>query len=471
MALRCTAPPIPSSRISLAHRTDGSDVSRIPIALPIAVFALLTGALFIFSDDAETSQIRGAEPQSITFVPASFVPTPNMSLAGILGGPPERSGPEVVEQRQAPQADPSVGGPTAWFPSSLLIPPVAEPAQGQTTLAEPVVATPRASTVFSGGGAERVLSLSGIRAGPAEPAAEIREPLLNPDGINLDPVTEADEQTSYKAHESPPGRFTQLSVGGRHNCGLREDGSIFCWGDNSEGQSDARSGSFIQVSAGFFHNCGVREDWSVECWGATDFGDVSSTAGTWQFVAQPPGPFVDVSADGGRSCGLRADGSVACWGSIANNRRTPPVVPSERFVQISVGADSCGLMADGGVLCWGTHEGVEVMPEGPFIQYSVGGWQKCGLQRSGRTVCRGWEPSGYEAPTCRFVQISVGYRHSCGVREDGGVVCWGDNTFGQSDPPAGRFQQVGAGGANIPYGGHSCGLREDGTVECWGGEE
>ena len=44
----------------------------------------------------------------------------------------------------------------------------------------------------------------------------------------------------YKyGRSSPPEeeRFTSISAGGRHTCGLQEDGIIVCWGDNSEGQS------------------------------------------------------------------------------------------------------------------------------------------------------------------------------------------------------------------------------------------
>ncbi len=30
--------------------------------------------------------------------------------------------------------------------------------------------------------------------------------------------------------------FTTLSAGGRHTCGISEDGGAYCWGDNSFGQ-------------------------------------------------------------------------------------------------------------------------------------------------------------------------------------------------------------------------------------------
>ena len=43
----------------------------------------------------------------------------------------------------------------------------------------------------------------------------------------------------------------QVSAGGLHTCGLQTDGTIACWGDDSEGQSSPPLGTFTQVSAFF----------------------------------------------------------------------------------------------------------------------------------------------------------------------------------------------------------------------------
>jgi hypothetical protein len=67
--------------------------------------------------------------------------------------------------------------------------------------------------------------------------------------------------------DAPAGRFGSVSAGGWHSCGLRDDGSVTCWGDNSHGQSDAPAGRFTSVAAGGIHTCGLRDDASVLCWG------------------------------------------------------------------------------------------------------------------------------------------------------------------------------------------------------------
>ena len=56
-------------------------------------------------------------------------------------------------------------------------------------------------------------------------------------------------------------------VGGIHSCGLRTDGTITCWGRNSEGQADAPEGTFNAVSAGEDHSCGLRTNDTIICWG------------------------------------------------------------------------------------------------------------------------------------------------------------------------------------------------------------
>jgi hypothetical protein len=65
--------------------------------------------------------------------------------------------------------------------------------------------------------------------------------------------------------------FTQVSAGGRNTCAMRTDGTVTCWGSNSDGQSPATraalSGNFTDVRPHTFHTCALRNDGVVECWG------------------------------------------------------------------------------------------------------------------------------------------------------------------------------------------------------------
>ena len=58
--------------------------------------------------------------------------------------------------------------------------------------------------------------------------------------------------------------------------------------------------------------------------------------------------------------------------------------------------------------------------------------------------------------------LSAGYETACAVQTDGTLSCWGDDTYEQTTPPQGTFQQVSVGG------GHACAVRSIGELVCWG---
>ena len=61
--------------------------------------------------------------------------------------------------------------------------------------------------------------------------------------------------------------FTSVSAGENHTCGVRDTGTIECWGKNDYGQSTPPGGTFASVAAGYRHTCGLRDTGAVECWG------------------------------------------------------------------------------------------------------------------------------------------------------------------------------------------------------------
>jgi len=169
-----------------------------------------------------------------------------------------------------------------------------------------------------------------------------------------------------------PLSYLSVSAGGAHSCGVRSDGSAWCWGSDPDGRaSPPEELIFLEVSAGGRHSCGLLVDGGIRCWG--DDGEGQSS---------PPdaGPFTAVFAGEGHSCAVRRKGERICWGSAEQ-------------VDVSQGR-GCEIRVDGSLRCWG--EEVADPPDG------------------------------------RFVDVSVGAGHACGLREDGKVDCWGRNTEGQA---------------------------------------
>ncbi len=215
--------------------------------------------------------------------------------------------------------------------------------------------------------------------------------------------------------------ISAIAVGDRHACGLRDDGTLACWG-RSRTTSDVPAGEFSQVDATRSTTCALRVDGEPVCWGP---GAVST-------IEAPAGEFVAVAAAGerGHPCGIRIDGTIECWGPAAAGD-----VPdwTESLIDASVGAQvACAIRADASVACWVPGTGEEFTGlEGNFAQLASSefGLPYCGVRTDGSLACSGLgiPGAGLEPPQGEFIDLTVGHEHACGIRVDGSIECWGSN--------------------------------------------
>jgi len=283
--------------------------------------------------------------------------------------------------------------------------------------------------------------------------------------------------------------FTSVDGGYVHTCGVTTDGAAYCWGDNfsgqlGEGTSPAawyRSSPapvagglrFTMISTGVWHTCGVTPGGAAYCWGDNFFGQLGDGTSVARATPVPVAGglrFAAVSAGSFHTCGVTASGAAYCWGDNQNGqlgdgttdrRTTPvPVKGAFTFTTISAGhAHTCGVISSGVAVCWG-DDGSGQLGDG------TPGAADHALYRPYPTPVVGVRG---------FARVSAGNVHTCGTTTHGAAYCWGYNVWGQlgdgtttqRSMPARvtgrlRFSVVDAGSY------FSCGVTISGAAYCWG---
>ncbi len=288
--------------------------------------------------------------------------------------------------------------------------------------------------------------------------------------------------------------WIHVSTGARHTCGIREDQSLWCWGDNGDGrlgngsaignnpspQIVATQWDWEDVSAGASHTCGVRPNGSLYCWGDGTSGQVgtSGTSGTPSRVGMDWDWRSVVASQGEHSCGLRDNDTLWCWGAndsgqlgygsdeqdeqeeqMEQSSDVPVQVGSETdWSDVVVGTrHSCGIRELGQLWCWGDNEFAQL---GEDAEDEISPPVQIGEDF-------GWS----------FRQVSAGDMHTCALRSEQ-LYCWGANEYGQLGDDTGEDSDepvVVEGGwdwLNVEAGIHTtCALRDDHTLWCWGANE
>jgi alpha-tubulin suppressor-like RCC1 family protein len=274
-------------------------------------------------------------------------------------------------------------------------------------------------------------------------------------------------------------KWLSLSAGGTHTLGLKSNGTIWAWGDNSSGQlGDAttvtgrtfpvQTGTdtkWISIAAGGSHSLGLKSDGTLWAWGNNSngqLGDLTLLAKNSPVQVGTDNKWVSIAAGGSHSLGLKSDGTLWSWGNNVNGQlgdasilqKTSPVQVGieNRWVSISAGSShSLGLKSDGTLWAWGNNT------SGQLGDNST-------LQRN----------SPIQIPDNRWVSMGAGGSHSLGLKSDGTLWTWGNNSNGQlgSNFPNNRsipMQLSDNKWVSIASGDlHSFGLKSDGILWDWG---
>ena len=280
-----------------------------------------------------------------------------------------------------------------------------------------------------------------------------------------------------------PIKWKQVAAGNLHTCAVTTEGEVYCWGDNSYGQTDipagllsARSNSgmpnprFLKIVTGGNHTCVLEDETSqaiegrqiragsIVCWGDDTYGQTGSQDplfGDANPANDDPLPDDDSAGLGGRTADTNGDlGDPDTVGAERVDGEGDPIL----YVDVTTGTNhTCAVRTTGIVDCWGDDsQGQATVP------------LRLRTPQHAEIVNGQLEPSG------RFHSIEAGDNFTCAINRDGGALCWGSNSHAQEYPPVGEYTQLSAGRW------HACALwtfdddpqrpttAYGGNVDCWG---
>lgn len=278
------------------------------------------------------------------------------------------------------------------------------------------------------------------------------------------------------------GCVRSVGVGSGFTCALvKEDGSIRCWGRNSEGALG--DGTFLgrasavavpglggvqAIATGGFAATVILSDHTLAGWGLLPSEVSSGTPVALPIVAD----VIQVAAFSIHTCVVHgAEGHLSCWGrnlegalgdGTQTERETPADVPDlDGVVQADVGPDgTCAVRMDGSVWCWGRGDQgqlgyggtdgqlspVRVVGIDDAEQVAMGALTTCARRTNGRVSCWGnsllgqagaaaekpLTPTPVEVPDLdSVVDLALSSFAGCALRSDSSVLCWGGNNFGE----------------------------------------
>lgn len=182
-----------------------------------------------------------------------------------------------------------------------------------------------------------------------------------------------------------------------HICGIRNNGELYCWGNNYKGQLGIGTtvdftvpqkvginSGWTEISTGEEHTCGIRNN-KLYCWGENSYGqlglgdyygDLDGCDSIEKKCVLPElvGDFTKVSLGTNSSCAKNLNNQLYCWGNNYKGQLGTGDTESKNLPELVAGDNNN----------WSFFKSADVL--------------SCGVKTSGKLYCSGinshWEDGG-----------------------------------------------------------------------------
>ena len=282
------------------------------------------------------------------------------------------------------------------------------------------------------------------------------------------------------------GNVWKIADVAQHTAAIKTDGTLWMWGRNAEGQvgdntvasksspvqTTAGGTNWTAVACGINHTIALKQDGTLWAWGNNGSGQLGDNTIVHKSSPVQTGAggtsWKQISGAGmSNNAAIKTDGTLWTWGdntygqlgdNSITNKSSPiqTVAGGTNWVSLSVGQCVAGIKTDGTLWTWGYNQ-----------------WGQLG----DNTIVHKSSPVQTVAGGTDWKQVNCGLLgHTAAIKTDGSMWSWGYNAYGQLGDntvtnKSSPVQTI-TGGTNwkkVACGYyHTAALKTDGTLWTWG---